>query len=267
MISITASDLSEREIERLQGLQESVNSCADYEAQVVYAKSSWQRKPAALFDELKLRLAEMCSGNRRCVYCEDSLADEIEHMRPKDLYPEQAYVWSNYVLACGPCNGPKNNKFAVLGDPLELIDVTRKRNAPVVQPVAGQYALIDPRVEDPVDFLWLDFRTWRYVPNSDDVASETWIRAEYTIDVLGLNKRDALVRGRKSAFSGYSSRLRTWLEKREHWSAEERAAFLDDFKVERYRGVWERMKRYRNEVKALHEVAELIEVMPEVLDW
>ncbi|MBD9573687.1 HNH endonuclease [Pseudomonas sp. PDM23] len=267
MISITAAALDKRAVDRLQGLQDDVNNLPDYAAQVDYAKSSWSKKPSSLFDGLKLILADMCSGNRRCVYCEDSFADEIEHMRPKDLYPEQAYVWSNYVLACGPCNGPKNNQFAVLTDPLALIDVTRKRNAPVIQPLAGRPALIDPRVESPVDFLWLDFRTWRYVPNSDDETSEIWLRADYTINVLGLNKREALVRGRKSAFSGFSSRLTTWLERREHWSPEEQQDFLDDFRVERYRGVWERMKLYRDQVPALHDVAQLIQAAPEALQW
>lgn len=267
MISITAAALDKRALDRLQGLQDNVNNRANYAAQVDYAKSSWSRKPSSLFDGLKLRLAEMCSGNRRCVYCEDSFADEIEHMRPKDLYPEQAYVWNNYVLACGPCNGPKNNQFAVLTDPLALIDVTRKRNAPVVQPVAGRYALIDPRVENPVDYLWLDFRTWRYVPNSDDETSEIWIRADYTINVLGLNKREALVRGRKSAFSGFRSRLITWLERRAQWTPNEQQEFLEDFRAERYRGVWERMKQYRNQVPALHDVSQLIQAAPEALQW
>lgn len=267
MISIASRDLERHSLERLQGLQDAVDRLPGYEAQVAYAKSSWNRKPTGLFIGLKVHLAEMCSGNVRCVYCEDSLADEIEHMRPKDLYPEQSYVWGNYVLACGPCNGPKNNKFAVLSNPLTLVDVTRKRGAPVVPPIAGRYALIDPRIEDPLDFLWLDFRTLRYVPNTDDESSETWIRAEYTINVLGLNKRDALVRGRKSAFSGYTSRLRAWLERRVYWTPEEKQAFIDDFRAERYRGVWQRMKRYRNGVPGLSDVAELIEAAPEVLDW
>lgn len=267
MISITAAVLDKRASDRLQALQNSVNNLADYASQVAYAKSSWGQKPSSLFDGLKLKLAEMCSGNRRCVYCEDSFADEIEHMRPKDLYPEQAYVWSNYVLACGPCNGPKNNRFAVLANPPALIDVTRKHNAPIVQPTPGRHALIDPRVENPIDYLWLDFRTWRYVPNSDDKTSERWIRADYTIDVLRLNKREALVRGRKSAFSGFNSRLITWIEKRGQWSPAEKQEFLDDFRAERYRGVWERMKQYRNQVPILHDIAQLIQEAPEALQW
>ena len=267
MIAIGARDLDEDSSNRLKGIQNVVDQLPDYAAKVEYAKTSWKNKPSNLFDGVKTLLAAMCNGNRRCVYCEDSLADEIEHMRPKDLFPEQAYAWNNYVLACGPCNGPKNNQFAILSGQLDLIDITRKRGAPVVEPPAGAYALVDPRIEDPVDFLWLDFRTWRYVPNTDDANSDIGVRAEYTIDVLRLNKRDDLVRGRKSAFSGYESRLRTWLEQREQWNDQQKASFIEDFRAERFRGVWERMKRYRHDVEFLAGVAQLIGTAPEVMDW
>ena len=30
----------------------------------------------------------MCAGAKRCMYCEDSAADEVEHHLPKNLYPE-----------------------------------------------------------------------------------------------------------------------------------------------------------------------------------
>src|SRR5437764_1421089 len=61
------------------------------------------------FQVVRSKLHEMCSGARRCCYCEDSCADEVEHVRPKSLYPEYVFVWENYLYACGPCNGPKNN--------------------------------------------------------------------------------------------------------------------------------------------------------------
>ena len=47
------------------------------------------------------------------MYCEDSVGDEVEHHRPKNLYPDHTFLWDNYLYACGPCNGPKNNRFAV----------------------------------------------------------------------------------------------------------------------------------------------------------
>lgn len=37
-----------------------------------------------IFADVRRVLDEMCSGPRRCGYCEDSCADEIEHIRPKD---------------------------------------------------------------------------------------------------------------------------------------------------------------------------------------
>ena len=72
----------------MQAQQDKVNAQADYAAQVAYAKDSWDDKPRTLFDRLRAQLEAPLSGNSRCVYCEDSLADEIEHMRPKQFFPD-----------------------------------------------------------------------------------------------------------------------------------------------------------------------------------
>ena len=48
------------------------------------------------------------------MYCEDSVADEVEHFRPKDLYPDVVFAWRNYLYACGQCNGGKNNRFSIV---------------------------------------------------------------------------------------------------------------------------------------------------------
>jgi uncharacterized protein (TIGR02646 family) len=267
MIAVPDAALDAPLAARLQALQDRIDALDDYAAQVEFAKSSWENKSVALFDPLKERLAGMCSGNRRCAYCEDSYADEIEHMRPKDLYPQQAYVWHNYVLACGPCNGPKNSKFSVLAADGALVDVSRRRGAPVVEPAAGAHALVDPRIEDPVRFLWLDFRTGHYVPADDREDTVDFRRARYTIDVLRLNARDDLVRGRRAAFSGFQSRLGAWVAEREDWSQARRDRFVADFRAERFRGVWERMKRHCEHTPMLSEVAELLEKAPEAATW
>ncbi|MEO8153402.1 MAG: HNH endonuclease [Rhizobacter sp.] len=268
MIAIPPRPLEAAPLEALAKLQQLVGEQGDYVAQVTYAKTSWGRKPKALFATLKGKLAIMCSGNRRCTYCEDSLADEIEHMRPKDLYPDQAYVWENYVLACGPCNGPKNNRFAVLDAAAELIDVSRKPKDDVVPPVSGVHALVNPRIEDPLELLWLDFRTWRYVPKIDDEASAAWKRAAYTIRVLRLNDRDELVRGRRAASTNFVSRLHRWIEMRTRWSDEEQQGFVADFRAERYRGVWERLKRgSQAPVEVVREVEALLTEAPEARGW
>lgn len=267
MKGVADAALDDMSVAQLKALQERVDRQPGFAAQVEYAKSSWKGKSAQLFNPLKEKLASMCSGNVRCCYCEDSLADEIEHMRPKDLYPEQTYVWSNYVLACGPCNGPKNNRFAVLDAAGSLVDVTRKRNSPVVPPLAGEYALVDPRVEDPLDLLWLDFQTMRYVPNTDEDQSTLFARAKYTIEVLRLNTRDALVRGRRAAVTGFESRLHNWVTQSSGWTDEKRLDFVADFRAERFRGVWERMKRHCTQLPMLSGVAQMLEVAPEAAAW
>jgi hypothetical protein len=37
----------------------------------------------------------------------DTGADTVEHFRPKDTYPAEAYEWSNYRLVCATLNGRK----------------------------------------------------------------------------------------------------------------------------------------------------------------
>lgn len=268
MIAISHQTLSEDLSRSLSALQNEIDALPEYSARVAFAKDRWKSKPSAVFRQIKQQLASMCNGNRRCAYCEDSWADEIEHIRPKDLYPDQAFRWANYVLACGPCNGPKNNQFGVLRPPANaLFEINRKPKDPVVPPVAGTYALIDPRVEDPVPLLWLDFLSGRYVPNAEDKNSAQWIRAEYTIKVLRLNDRDDLVRGRRAAYSGFESRLKMWGQDAAQWDAGQRRKFVEDFQAERYQGVWERMKRYRKEASSLKVISELIDAIPESLDW
>ena len=51
----------------------------------------------------------------QCAYCECSINAErvgqVEHFKPKAIFPLSAYDWDNYLLACGGCNGPKSDKW------------------------------------------------------------------------------------------------------------------------------------------------------------
>src|SRR5687767_2765015 len=50
-----------------------------------------------------------------CCYCEGAVgpvgADQIEHRKPVDEFPEEAFEWSNLHLACAGCNRAKSNKW------------------------------------------------------------------------------------------------------------------------------------------------------------
>ena len=264
MFRIPVAHLSAAEAAGLAQLQATIMRFADYAAQVEVGKKKWAVKPAPLFGRIKTRLEAMCSGNIRCIYCEDSRADEIEHMQPKDLYPQKVFVWGNYVLACGPCNGPKNNRFAIVKvGKSDLVDVTRRPGAPVVRPTTGTPALIDPRTEDPLSLLWLDMNTWRFTPRVD-IPKRAGARAAYTIDVLRLNTRDELLRGRRSAFTGYLARLRDYAGQSKNWDLPRRGQFVADFRAERYRTVWLEMLRQR---KHHPEVDALLSASPESRSW
>jgi hypothetical protein len=86
------------------------------------------------FERIRAVLCEMCFGPRRCVYCEDSASTQIEHVRPKSLYPEATFSWENLLPACSGCNGPKNNRFAIfVPEEPEPLQVARRRGDPGIQ--------------------------------------------------------------------------------------------------------------------------------------
>jgi hypothetical protein len=119
------------------------------------------------YDTVRAVLTEMCSGADRCMYCEDSAADEIEHVRPKSLYPDQTFVWENYLYACGRCNGPKSNSLGVLGSQRRaVVAIERRRGEPITPPEPGRMLLIDPRREDPPRFPRLDTIAGKFRCNS-----------------------------------------------------------------------------------------------------
>jgi hypothetical protein len=198
--------------------QQLVDAKSGYEAQVAAAKDDFSRrntKRNKTFQSVKAALTKMCSGARRCVYCEDSLADEVEHIKPKDLYPDEVFSWGNYVYACGPCNGPKNNRFAVIPTAALIpVDVTRARGAAVLPPVAGSPSLINPRWEDPLKFMELDVvDTFLFLP-SKPANTKDYARAHYTIEVLRLNDREALRVARREAFGSYVARLEQYIKRK-----------------------------------------------------
>jgi hypothetical protein len=250
----------------LAGWQAGVDGAGGYAMRVGEAKAEFSRRNTVsntTFRHIKTKLTVMCCGARRCAYCEDSVADEVEHMRPKDLYPNEVFAWENYVYACGPCNGPKNNQFAVLaGTPLVVVEVGRARNTPVVPPLVGSFALLDPRVEDPLDFLFLDLaNTFAILPKLDLNDAER-LRAAYTVRVLRLNERDYLIDSRKNAFRNYRARLREYIAARNR--GEDVSAYRAEVAQMDHRTVWQEMKRQH----ALHPaLAALFATAPEALGW
>jgi uncharacterized protein (TIGR02646 family) len=265
MIRIRRRPLPEKAQALLDRYQAEVDGQAAYEDRVKEAKRLFglrNKKTNPAFREVRAVLAQMSHNARRCMYCEDASADEVEHFRPKDLYPESVFAWTNYLYSCGVCNGPKNNKWGLLGarGP-DVAESGRRPGAPVLPPPQGRAALIDPSVEDPLRYLFLDLQTLVLLPRPGISAREK-ARADYTIQILDLNK-DFLIESRGSAFQAYVSHL-----ERARFLKRQGESMLDHLRnaVRRtyHPTVWAQMKRQRASYRRL-EV--LFAEVPEALKW
>jgi uncharacterized protein (TIGR02646 family) len=269
MIQLPHAPLPKRTEKQLAGYQSKIDGLADYEAQVREAKrlfTRYNRSHNAAFKVVRAKLVKICSGARRCCYCEDSFANQVEHIKPKDLYPEETFLWKNYVYACSRCNGPKNNKFAVFSSATGLfVDVTPVRKAkPRVMPEAGTPVLINPRWEDPLAFMALDLSdTFRFVPIKP-VGSKDYQRAKYTIEILGLNAKDPLTKAREEAFLSYKARLSTYISIRDAGASNRKLGlFVKALKRMQHPTIWQEMVRQRK----LRSLKNLFDQAPEALTW
>jgi uncharacterized protein (TIGR02646 family) len=268
MVRIESVELPPRAELGLKRYQAEVNSERDYARRVEVAAvkfATYNRATNSVFDGVRRTLDAMCSGARRCMYCEDSAADEVEHHHPKNLYPDLVFVWENYLYACGPCNGPKSNRFAIFrGD--ELQEIGRGRRSPVSRPPAGNSALLDPRTEDPLGYLMLDIagNTFRFVSLAEP-GSRAAKRAEYTLDVLGLNRRELLPRARREAYLSYRARIVEFGHKRDGGANEKELTLLiDALGNMQHPTVFHEMRRQRELVP---ELKKLFKKVPEALNW
>ena len=265
MIRLSDPGLDPVTAQRLDEYQQEVDAVETYEERVASARALFSRRNRAsdrTFRRVRQALARMCSGAQRCVYCEDSAGDEVEHIRPKDLYPCLVFVWANYVYACGRCNGGKSNKFAVITSN-GLLDVTRRRGAPVVPPHPGDPAFLNPRTEDPLEFLDMDLQYTFFVVARDGISESDRDRAEFTIETLKLN-RDVLIKARCTAYGSYRARLHEYIGHRDEATQAEIEALVDGLKSMPHPTVWAEMKRQR----AYHaDLGQLFAQAPEALEW
>lgn len=220
--------------------QNRVNAEATHQLKVMKAISMWDNKTSSAagkthFNSIKAVLLTMCVGIEICSYCENNEATDIEHIFPKKLYPGKTFKSSNYLLACGKCNTHhKKDKFAIFVPARSNndTDVTCPRGA-YNKPSNQDALFINPRVENPMSIMKLDLvgGTFMYLATAA-VGSRKFKRAKYTIDLLGLNKRAALVEARRSASTYYVGQLRTYsMVEAANDFAGIQAAYVNDFGV------------------------------------
>ncbi|MBV6320912.1 hypothetical protein [Duganella violaceipulchra] len=278
MLYINHKDLDAATVTALLQLQQLVTSQTSYSAQVSKAKSLWdtgrrtnQRKEA--FGKIREKLSSMCIGSVRCAYCEDSAADEVEHIYPKSILPDRAFLWSNYLFACGPCNGPKNSRFGVLQGK-KVVEFIRKPKGPVIPPPPGICALIDPRIEDPTDLLELDLGgtaldgtkiepTFMFIPR-EGISDQENARADFSIDVLSLN-REIVRKARENAFTGFRARIREYVGEKSGTASQDQLERLQlEILGSPHLTVFDEMRRQR---RFLPEIDQFFDRAPEMLNW
>lgn len=277
MVKLDDIDLSEGCLNSLKKYQQEIDLLTSFHDQVEKAKKIWPaRKQNMPFEEVKEALKKMCSGAKRCHYCEDSYADEIEHIHPKNLYPQHTFEWDNYLYACGPCNGPKGDKFKIFVEmdgkkiAKDITPPKRKTGNPPIRrtpPPEGDPLFINPRKEDPFNLIFIDlvdsfmFEPW------DEEGTEEYERAMFTIDVLRLNSRDDLVKARENAYRMYKARLKEYISDRNSGVEKEKLdKLIEGIKSEMHPSIWLEMK-WDKMIANVPELKKLFEEAPEALDW
>jgi uncharacterized protein (TIGR02646 family) len=198
-----APDLSQH----LAQEQAKINQENSFQDKVDKAKSLWNAKSnsnqkEAIFSDIYDALANMCISHRICNYCEANEADDIEHIYPKSFFPERTFLWDNYLLACKSCNTHwKLDKCYILND-CNSTALSRGTEPPL----NSELAFINPRTEDPNDFLFYDTLTHVFIANPLKECQNVE-KAERTIEILGLNARHALIHSRKEAYKSFYDKL------------------------------------------------------------
>ena len=211
MIPLTSETLEITTTQLLAEKQSQIDTLPTFSAQSSKAKTLWKGKKGSnagqtAFSEIKDKLIEMSVGVEICNYCENNEATDIEHIFPKDWFPNKTFIWENYLLACRTCNTDyKSNRFAIFVPKYtnSILDV-------IAQPPNDDSAFINPQIEDPLDFFLLNLKRGVFTihPNlTDNTQSRAYLKADYTLELLALNTRDALVNARKSAVKYYLDRL------------------------------------------------------------
>jgi len=253
----------------LAELQQSVNAEPTYEQQVAEGMRLFKlRRSSPAFGPILHALKQMCSGPQRCCYCEDSQATDVEHIWPKDFYPDLVFTWENYLYACTRCNRPKSN----ICDIHLHSDGTRFAVPPFVKqhkrhPPAGNALLINPRVENALEFMMLDMHdTFHFQPHplADAQGRE---RAEHTINLLKLNEEDVLPKSRANAYAGYRDRLKRYVDQKSQGEPPEMLQHtVASLHHMGHPTVWQEMKR-QNTFRHQEEINRLFTAAPEALGW
>jgi hypothetical protein len=145
------------------------------------------------------------------------------------------------------------------------VEVARKRKDPILPPLDGKPALIDPRTEDATKLMFLDLReTYLFTPLAAK-GTRDHARADYTITTLRLNKRPELPVARREAYVDYVARVRHYKHERDTRAPTSHLIQLREAVQRRqHPTVWREMLRQREK---LPDLQALFADVPEAVAW
>lgn len=215
MLPLTNKNLSNLSLRHLAKRQSDINGKTPFLAQAARAGYLWENKSQSkagkrTFTEIKSTLISMCVGVEICNYCEQSEASDIEHILPKSLFPSQAFVWTNYLLACKKCNTTHKLDAMYVFSPAG--STTTVWIARGTEPPTPDYAFIHPRLENPMDWMQLSFDDFLFYARPPHApGTRGFQKVERTLEILELNNRPSLVKYRREAFGNYKRMLREYV--------------------------------------------------------
>lgn len=137
-------------------------------------------------------LHSMMGDRQRCMYCLDSHGTDIDHFWPKTPYPARMFVWPNLLLCCTECGRIKGNRFPLSGE--------------------GEPMLVDPTAEDPWHHLDFDPATGNVVARFDADVNDWSAKGLKTVEVLQLDRREALAVGYSRTYRRLSALVERHLQ-------------------------------------------------------
>ncbi|MDQ1256368.1 MAG: hypothetical protein QG656_964 [Candidatus Hydrogenedentes bacterium] len=136
-------------------------------------------------------LRAMMGSRERCMYCLDSHGTDIDHFWPKMSYPEKMFLWENLLLCCSECGRLKSDLFPMSAD--------------------SQPLLVDPTAENPWLYLDFDPGTGNVVPRFDPNSNEWLPKGIKTVEILHLDRREALAAGYRKTYRRLARRVEQFL--------------------------------------------------------
>ena len=153
----------------------------------------WKRRRATQTVGQALKALQQAMGPAEpCMYCVDNHGTDIEHFWPKGHYTHKAFDWNNWLLCCTECGRIKGVRF-----PLD------QHRRPL---------LIDPTAEDPWAYVDFDPDTGNLVARFDPVLDDWSPKGVATVEVLQLDRREALAQRYQKTFRRLGQKVKTALQ-------------------------------------------------------